>query len=62
MLGIKQDCGIKYLYTLYTGGDRVYYGIDADDTESVNDYGAVFEVVVSDSSVCWSLWQFSILL
>lgn len=44
MLGIKQDCGIKYLYTLYTDGDRVYYGIDADDTDRVNEYGAVFEV------------------
>lgn len=41
MLGIKRDCGIKYLYTLYTDGDRVYYGIDAD---RVNEYGAVFEV------------------
>lgn len=44
MLGIKRDCGIKYLYTLYTDGDRVYYGIDADDTDRVNEYGAVFEV------------------
>lgn len=44
MLGVKQDCGIKYLYTLYTDGNRVYYGIDADITESVNDYGAAFEV------------------
>lgn len=44
MLGVKRDCGIKYLYTLYTDGDRVYYGIDADDTARVNDYGAVFEV------------------
>lgn len=44
MLGIKRDCGIKYLYTLYTDGNRVYYGIDADDTERVNEYGAVFEV------------------
>lgn len=44
MLEIKKDCGIQYLYTLYTDGDRVYYGIDADETESVNDFGAVFEV------------------
>ena len=44
MLGIKKDCGIQYLYTLYTNGEKVYYGIDADDTERVNDYGAVFEV------------------
>lgn len=44
MLEVKKDCGIQYLYTLYTDGDRVYYGIDADETERVNDYGAVFEV------------------
>ena len=44
MLGIKKDCGIQYLYTLYTNGEKVYYGIDADDTERVNDYGSVFEV------------------
>lgn len=44
MHGVKQDCGIKYLYTLYTDGNNVYYGIDADDTGNVNDYGAAFEV------------------
>lgn len=44
MNGVKEDCGIKYLYTLYTDGDKVYYGIDADNTESKNDFGAVFEV------------------
>lgn len=44
MFGVKKDCGIQYLYTLYTDGNKVYYGIDADDTENVNDFGAVFEV------------------
>lgn len=44
MLGIKQDCGIKYLYTLYTDGTKVYYGIDADNTSSANAFGIVFEV------------------
>lgn len=43
MLELKQSCGIKYLYTLYTDGSRVYYGIDADNTDRKNDYGAVFE-------------------
>ena len=27
MLGVKEDCGIEYMYTLYTDGNRVYYGI-----------------------------------
>ena len=26
-------CGVKYLYTLYTDGTNVYYGVDADDSE-----------------------------
>ena len=43
MFGVKKDCGIQYLYTLYTDGNKVYYGIDADDTENVNDFGSVFE-------------------
>ena len=43
MLELKQSCGIKYLYTLYTDGNRVYYGIDADNTDRKNAYGVVFE-------------------
>lgn len=43
MLGVMQDCGIEYLYTLYTDGDKVYYGIDADSTGDGNQYGTVFE-------------------
>ncbi|MCM1388542.1 MAG: methyl-accepting chemotaxis protein [Bacillus sp. (in: Bacteria)] len=42
MYDIKKDCGIQYLYTLYTDGNTVYYGIDADNTENKNDFGAVF--------------------
>lgn len=44
MLDIKEECGIHYLYTLYTAGEKVYYGIDADNTEHVNDFGTPFEV------------------
>lgn len=30
----KMDvCGIEYLYTLYTDGDKAYYGVDADPNE-----------------------------
>ncbi len=42
MFQIKEDCGIKYLYTLFTDGEGVYYGIDADDTESASDFGEPF--------------------
>ncbi|MCM1047183.1 MAG: methyl-accepting chemotaxis protein [Clostridiales bacterium] len=44
MLEVKDVCGIKYLYTLYAEGGKVYYGIDADDGASMNEYGAAFEV------------------
>lgn len=44
MSGIKQDCGIMYLYTLYTDGSQVYYGIDVDDTSSKRSFGEKFEV------------------
>lgn len=44
MFDIKEDCGIKYLYTLFTDGDKVYYGIDADDAESANGFGDPFMV------------------
>ena len=44
MLDIKDSCGIQYLYILYTDGNKVYYGLDADNTGNANDFGAVFEV------------------
>ncbi|MDE7250110.1 MAG: methyl-accepting chemotaxis protein, partial [Lachnospiraceae bacterium] len=44
MCGIKDDCGIKYLYTLHTDKNNVYYGVDADTTASHHDFGAPFEV------------------
>ena len=41
---IREDCGIQYLYTLYTDGRQVYYGIDTDDTASHAAFGTPFEV------------------
>lgn len=41
---IQQSCGIKFLYTLYTDGKQVYYGIDTDGTENKSAYGELFEV------------------
>lgn len=43
MLDAKKECGIQYLYTLYTDGEYVYYGIDADETDSAKEYGTIFE-------------------
>ncbi len=30
---MKDSCGIAYLYTLYTDGTNVYYGVDVEATE-----------------------------
>lgn len=44
MCGIKDDCGIQYLYTLYTDKNNVYYGVDADTTAARHNFGSTFEV------------------
>ena len=44
MRDIQETCGIKFLYTLYTDGKQVFYGIDTDDTELKSAYGELFEV------------------
>lgn len=44
MCSIKDDCGIKYLYSLYAEQNNVYYGVDADTTDSRHDFGSLFEV------------------
>ncbi len=31
---IKETCGILYMYTIYKEGDKLYYGIDTDESES----------------------------
>ncbi len=40
---IQATCGIEFLYTLYTDGSIVYYGVDAD-AANPNDFGTEFEV------------------
>lgn len=44
LAGVRDDCGIKYLYTLYTDGQKVYYGIDTDASPDSGTFGEVFEV------------------
>ncbi len=41
---IQQTCGIAYLYTLYTDGSQVYYGLDTDSSSAQAVPGDVFEV------------------
>lgn len=40
--GIKQTCNVKYMYTLYTDGKDVYFGIDTDNTSGQADMGDKF--------------------
>jgi len=49
MQGIQKDCGIKYLYTLYAKGNKVYYGVDAD-ASNPRDIGEEFEVSYDELS------------
>lgn len=34
MRDIQKSCGIAFLYTLYTDGTRVFYGVDTDATSA----------------------------
>lgn len=49
MQSIQADCGIEFLYTLYTDGSSVYYGVDAD-AANPSEYGQEFEVSYSELS------------
>lgn len=40
---IQETCGIEFLYTLYTDGETVYYGVDTDDSEDQCAIGDEFE-------------------
>lgn len=40
---MKESCHVKYLYTLSTDGEKVYYGIDTDETDGQQAIGAEFE-------------------
>ena len=41
---IQETCGIAFLYTLYTDGETVYYGVDTDNSENQSAIGEEFEV------------------
>ncbi|MBE5964533.1 MAG: HAMP domain-containing protein [Lachnospira sp.] len=43
MRGLRKKCGIKYLYLLYTDGDKVYYCIDTDESSEQKQFGDEFE-------------------
>ena len=45
---IQKTCGIAFLYTLYTDGKTVFYGVDTDDSEDQCAIGEEFEVSYED--------------
>ena len=45
---IQKTCGIAFLYTLYTDGKTVFYGVDTDDSEDPCAIGEEFEVSYED--------------
>lgn len=44
MRSVQQEYGVLYMYTLYTDGKTVYYGVDTDTSDSQCQVGEVFEV------------------
>ena len=43
LINVQSASDVKYIYTLYTDGQKVYYGVDADQTESQCAIGEEFE-------------------
>ena len=48
LINTQEKGNVLYIYTLYTDGKNVYYGIDADTTETACAVGEEFEVSYSD--------------
>lgn len=40
---LKKDCNMKFIYTLYTDGQTVYYGVDTDESSRQNKIGQAYE-------------------
>ncbi len=48
LINVQEKGNVLYIYTLYTDGTTVYYGVDADTTETACAIGEEFEVSLSD--------------
>ena len=48
MRDVQERFGIAYLYTLYTDGSKVYYGVDSDTSSLQNKIGAEYETPYED--------------
>lgn len=54
MRRVQEEYGIAYLYTLYTDGSKVYYGVDTDKTEAQAGYGDEFETSYQELAATFS--------
>ena len=48
LIGIQEKGNVLYIYTLFTDGTTVYYGVDADTTETACAVGEEFELGLSE--------------
>jgi len=48
LINVQEKGNVLYIYTLYTDGDKVYYGVDADTTETACAIGEEFEVSLTE--------------
>ena len=48
LISIQEKGNVLYIYTLYTDGTNVYYGVDADTTETACAVGEKFELSFSE--------------
>lgn len=45
---MQKSCGVKYLYTLTTDGNKVYYGVDTDETDGRCSIGEEYNHTYAD--------------
>lgn len=48
LIGIQEKGNVLYIYTLFTDGKTVFYGVDADTTETACAIGEEFELSLSE--------------
>ena len=48
LIRVQENGNVLYIYTLYTDGTKVYYGIDADTSENACAIGEEFEISLAE--------------
>ena len=54
LIEVQERGNVLYIYTLYTDGNKVYYGVDADTSENACAIGEEFEVGLSELSTVFN--------